>query len=72
MTTPASPVRDKGGKNAHEKVLDEIYNLRMKVYEEKDHRQPAIKIAVSKKEKEEILNNYFSAKRQLNSVTTGK
>ena len=75
-TTPVSPTRAPQALNAqnntHNQVLDEIYNLRLKVYEKAQVERPPIKISVNKKEKDDILQKYFSAKRQLNSVTQGK
>lgn len=77
MTTPASPVKSNAlaiGKifKNHDDVLDEIHNLRLKVYEHKEQSKDTQKVKidnVSKKEKEDILSKYFAAKKQLGQIT---
>ena len=51
-------------------IIDEIHNLRLKAQaiEERSHDKQLIKIGVTKKERQEILNQYYNAKKQLSSV----
>ena len=56
----------------HEDVLDQIHALRLRVQEHKETSKdrPQVKLSVSKKEKEDILAKYFSAKKHLNDIST--
>lgn len=66
-TTRHSPVKITIKKDD---IIDEIHNLRLKAQaiEERSNDKQLIKIGVTKKERQEILNQYYNAKKQLSSV----
>jgi hypothetical protein len=66
QTAPSSPGR-------HNEVIDEIHRLRVAAYDKNEQDKAAvkqIKIQISKREKDDILSKYFSAKKQLNNIST--
>jgi len=66
-TTRHSPARLTVNKD---EIIEEIHNLRLKAQaiEERSHDKRLIKIGVTKKERQEILNQYYNAKKQLSTV----
>jgi hypothetical protein len=65
QTAPSSPGR-------HGQVIDEIHRLRVAAYDKNEQDKAAvkqIKIQISKREKDDILSKYFSAKKQLNNIS---
>lgn len=56
----------------HGEVIDEIHRLRVAAYDKNEQDKGAvkhIKIQISKREKDDILSKYFSAKKQLNNIS---
>lgn len=65
QTVPSSPTRPA-------EVIDEIHRLRVAAYDKNEQDKAAvkqIKIQISKREKDDILSKYFSAKKQLNNIS---
>ncbi len=65
QTAPSSPGRPAD-------VIEEIHKLRLAAHQKQETDKAAvkqIKIQISRKEKDDILNKYFSAKRQLSNIT---
>lgn len=53
---PASPIKKPD-------VIDQIHKLRLHIHEKGETDSNNLKVLISKKEKDQILSNYFNAKK---------
>ena len=44
-------------------VIDQIHKLRLQIHEKGEVDKNNLKVQISKKEKDQILSNYFNAKK---------
>ena len=53
-----------------DEMIEEIHNLRLKAYDlqERGKDREIIKLGVTKKERQDILSQYYNAKKQLSNV----